>query len=86
MIDRPTASRLGVTPLSLDNILYDAFGEREVASTFTPMNQYFVVMEVDPEFWQTRRVSMRSMRPQLPAILYRSQPSRIFTAPTPLSP
>jgi multidrug efflux pump len=52
VIDRPTASRLGVTPQSLDNILYDAFGEREIAKTYTSMNQYFVVMEVAPSFWQ----------------------------------
>ena len=52
-IDRPTATRLGVSPATLDNILYDAFGEREIAKTFSPMNQYFVVMEVTPSFWQT---------------------------------
>jgi multidrug efflux pump subunit AcrB len=52
VIDRPTASRLGITPQTIDNILYDAFGEREIATTFTPINQYFVVMEVDPKFWQ----------------------------------
>ncbi len=52
VIDRPTASRLGVTPQTLDNILYDAFGEREIAKTYTSMNQYFVVMEVTPSFWQ----------------------------------
>ncbi len=52
-IDRPTAARLGITPSALDNILYDGFGEREVARTYSPMNQYYVVMEVDPEFWQT---------------------------------
>jgi multidrug efflux pump len=52
-IDRPTASRFGITPSALDNTLYDAFGEREVAKTFSPMNQYFVVMEVNPAFWQT---------------------------------
>jgi len=52
-IDRPTASRLGITPSAIDNILYDAFGEREVARTFSPMNQYYVVMEVAPKFWQT---------------------------------
>jgi multidrug efflux pump len=52
VIDRPTASRLGITPLTLDNLLYDAFGEREVARTFTPLNQYFIIMEVKPEFWQ----------------------------------
>ncbi len=51
-IDRATASRVGVTPQTLDNVLYDAFGEREVAKTYTGMNQYFVVMEVDPVFWQ----------------------------------
>jgi multidrug efflux pump len=52
-IDRPTASRLGITPSAIDNTLYDAFGEREVATTYAPMNQYYVVMEVDPIFWQS---------------------------------
>src|SRR5581483_6865391 len=52
VIDRATAFRLGITPQTLDNILYDAFGEREVARTYTSMNQYFVVMEVAPQFWQ----------------------------------
>jgi multidrug efflux pump len=52
VIDRPTASRMGVTPQTIDNVLYDAFGERQIARTFKPMNQYFVVMEVDPIFWQ----------------------------------
>jgi multidrug efflux pump len=52
VIDRATASRLGITPQEIDNILYDAFGEREIAKTYTSMNQYFVVMEVDPIFWQ----------------------------------
>jgi multidrug efflux pump len=52
-IDRPTASRLGITPSTIDNVLYDAFGEREIARTYSPMNQYYVVMEVSPSFWQT---------------------------------
>ncbi len=52
VIDRPTASRLGITPRAIDNILYDAFGERQIAKTYTSLNQYFVVMEVDPIFWQ----------------------------------
>jgi multidrug efflux pump len=52
VIDRVTASRLGVSAATIDNILYDAFGEREIATTYTSMNQYFVVMEVAPEFWQ----------------------------------
>ncbi|MBV9302125.1 MAG: multidrug efflux RND transporter permease subunit [Acidobacteriaceae bacterium] len=52
VIDRPTAARLGITPQTIDNVLYDAFGEREVARTYSSMNQYFVVIEVNPEFWQ----------------------------------
>ncbi|HEY6990187.1 MAG TPA: efflux RND transporter permease subunit, partial [Bryobacteraceae bacterium] len=52
VIDRPTAARMGVTPKALDNVLYDAFGEREIARTFTSMNQYYVIMEVNPVFWQ----------------------------------
>ncbi|MBV9268372.1 MAG: multidrug efflux RND transporter permease subunit [Acidobacteriaceae bacterium] len=51
-IDRATAARMGITPETLDNILYDAFGEREVARTYSSLNQYFVVMEADPQFWQ----------------------------------
>jgi multidrug efflux pump subunit AcrB len=52
VIDRPTAARLGITPASIDAVLYDAFGEREIATTYTPLNQYYVVMVVDPSFWQ----------------------------------
>ena len=52
VIDRQSASRVGITPQTLDNVLYDAFGEREIARTYTSINQYFVVMEVDPVFWQ----------------------------------
>jgi multidrug efflux pump len=52
VIDRPTASRLGISPAAIDSILYDGFGEREIATTYTPINQYYVVMEVAPEFWQ----------------------------------
>jgi multidrug efflux pump subunit AcrB len=53
VIDRDTASRLGVTPLSIDNTLSDAFGQRQVATTYMPLNQYHVVMEVAPEFRDT---------------------------------
>ncbi|MGO8976599.1 MAG: multidrug efflux RND transporter permease subunit [Steroidobacteraceae bacterium] len=52
VIDRPTAARLGITPQAIDSALYDAFGEREIAKTYTQLNQYFVVMEVAPSFWQ----------------------------------
>ncbi|HLI86558.1 MAG TPA: efflux RND transporter permease subunit [Bryobacteraceae bacterium] len=51
-INRVTAARLGVSPAVLDNTLYDAFGERLIARTYTAMNQYYVVMEVTPRFWQ----------------------------------
>ncbi len=53
VIDRKTAMRVGVTPQTIDTALYNAFGEEEIARTYTSLNQYFVVMEVDPRFWQT---------------------------------
>jgi hydrophobe/amphiphile efflux-1 (HAE1) family protein len=49
-IDRDAASRLGVTPQSIDDTLYDAFGQRQVATTFTQLNQYRVILEVKPEY------------------------------------
>ncbi len=52
-IDRATAARLGVTARQIDNTLYDAFGERVVSTIYTPRNQYRVVMEVLPQYWQT---------------------------------
>jgi len=51
-IDRDTASRLGIFPADVDNTLYDAFGQRQVSTIFTQLNQYHVVMEVDPSFQQ----------------------------------
>jgi hydrophobe/amphiphile efflux-1 (HAE1) family protein len=52
VIDRSTASRLGITPQVIDDTLYDAFGQRQVSITYTLLNQYHVVMEVEPNFWQ----------------------------------
>jgi multidrug efflux pump len=52
VIDRSSAARLGISPQTIDNILYDAFGEREIATTYTRQNQYYVVLAVDPDFWQ----------------------------------
>ena len=49
-LDRDTASRLGITTATLDNTLYDAFGQRQVSTLFTQANQYHVVMEVKPDF------------------------------------
>jgi multidrug efflux pump len=51
--DRATAARLGVTPQLVDDTLYDAFGQRQVSTLYTPLNQYHVVMEVAPQFWQS---------------------------------
>ncbi len=50
VIDRDTASRLGISPSAIDNTLYDAFGQRQVSTIYTQLNQYHVVMEVDSAF------------------------------------
>jgi multidrug efflux pump len=52
-IDRSTAARLGINLSEIDNTLYDAFGQRQVSTIYNDMNQYHVVMEVDPSFWQS---------------------------------
>jgi multidrug efflux pump len=51
-IDRDTAARYGVTPKTIDDALYDAFGQRQVSTIYTALNQYHVIMEAAPEFWQ----------------------------------
>jgi multidrug efflux pump len=56
LIDRPTASRLGVTASQIDNTLYDAFGQRQVSTIYNPLNQYHVVMEVAPRYWQDPQI------------------------------
>jgi multidrug efflux pump len=48
--DRDTASRVGLSPQSIDETLYDAFGQRQVSTMYRPLNQYHVVMEVDPRY------------------------------------
>ena len=55
VFDRSTASRLGLSPQLIDDTLYDAFGQRQVSIMYTPLNQYHVVMEVAPQFWQRSR-------------------------------
>jgi multidrug efflux pump len=52
VIDRDTASRLGITPAMIDNTLYDAFGQRQISTMFTQLNQYHVVLEAQPIFQQ----------------------------------
>jgi multidrug efflux pump len=51
--DRATASRLGITPQMIDSTLYQAFGQAQVSTMYTALNQYHVVLEVEPKFWQT---------------------------------
>ncbi len=53
VIDRATASRLGINASEIDNTLYDAFGQRQVSTIYSAQNQYHVIMEVEPRYWQT---------------------------------
>ena len=53
VIDRDTAARLGITAAAIDNTLYDAFGQRQVSTIYKALNQYHVVMEVAPQYWQS---------------------------------
>jgi len=66
VINRDTASRLGITPQLVDNTLNDAFGQRQVSITYTLLNQYHVVMEVEPSFWQ-RPETLRDIYLSAPA-------------------
>ncbi len=50
VVDRVTASRLGIAPATIDNTLYDAYGQRQINTIYTQLNQYHVVLETDPDF------------------------------------
>ena len=50
VIDRPTATRLGIAPTTIDNTLYDAFGQRQINTMYTQLNQYHVILESEPQF------------------------------------
>jgi multidrug efflux pump len=52
VIDRATASRLGIAPTTIDNTLYDAFGQRQINTMYTQLNQYHVILESEPQFQQ----------------------------------
>jgi multidrug efflux pump len=62
--DRKTAARFGISPQLIDNTLYDAFGQRPVSTMYTSLNQYHVIMEAAPQYWQNpeilRRIYVRS--------------------------
>ncbi|HSS15752.1 MAG TPA: efflux RND transporter permease subunit [Candidatus Dormibacteraeota bacterium] len=92
--DRATAARLGISAQLIDDTLYDAFGQRQVSTMFTSLNQYHVVVEVDPQFWQNPKgLDMIYVRPTHGATV--SSPGSLATSslassqptpvPTPLS-
>jgi multidrug efflux pump len=56
VIDRPTAARLGIQVSQIDNTLYDAFGQRQVSTIYSARNQYHVIMEVAPQYWQAPEI------------------------------
>jgi multidrug efflux pump len=77
--DRATAARLGISAQLIDDTLYDAFGQRQVSTMFTSLNQYHVVMEVDPQFWQNPKgLDMIYIRPTHGAIV--SSPGSLATS------
>ena len=85
-IDRDSASRLGILPADIDNTLYDAFGQRQVSTIYTQLNQYRVVLEADPQFQQSpdslKNIYVRSSNgTQVPLSAFTS----VSTAPTALA-
>jgi multidrug efflux pump len=91
-IDRDTASRLGVQPADIDNTLYDAFGQRQISTIFTQLNQYHVVLEVDPQFQQDpdslKNIYVKASNPAQPASTTSSASSTtsVSTSPSPQVP
>src|SRR6185369_15591381 len=66
IIDRNTAARFGITPQLIDDTLYDAFGQRQISTIFTQLNQYRVVLEADPQF-QTSPNQLQNVYVRSPA-------------------
>ncbi|HEY1911568.1 MAG TPA: efflux RND transporter permease subunit, partial [Vicinamibacterales bacterium] len=60
VFDRETGSRLGITPATIDQTLYDSFGQRQISTMFTQLNQYHVILEVEPQF-QTHPEDLRDV-------------------------
>ncbi len=74
--DRPTAARLGLTAQNIDDTLYDSFGQRQVSTLFTQLNQYHLIMEVQPQFRDEPRQSGRHL-------FELCRPERCRSAPSP---
>jgi multidrug efflux pump len=86
VFDRSTASRLGITPQMLDDTLYDAFGQRQISTMFTQLNQYRVVLETKPGFHQTPQdLSSIFLRSQDGGSVPLSAFTRVEERSTPLS-
>ncbi len=86
IIDRDTASRLGITPQMIDDALYDAFGQRQVSIMFTQLNQYRLVLEVKPELRnQIQDMSEIYIKPLTGGVTPLSAFTRIEETTTPLS-
>ncbi|MGA2500845.1 MAG: efflux RND transporter permease subunit, partial [Tepidisphaeraceae bacterium] len=86
VIDRSTASRLGITPQMIDDALYDAFGQRQIGTMYTQLNQYHVVLEVKPEFRRRPQdLSNIYIRAAAGGAVPLSQFTRIEELPAPLS-
>ena len=86
VIDRDTASRLGIQPQAIDDTLYDAFGQRQVSTIFTQLNQYHVILEVAPRFQENpealKTIYVKSATgTQVPLSAF----THYVTGPTPLS-
>lgn len=86
VIDRDSASRLGITPQMIDDALYDAFGQRQISIMFTQLNQYRLILEVKPEFKnEPRDLSEIYIRPPGGGIVPLNSFTRIEEAAAPLS-
>ncbi|HEY0782206.1 MAG TPA: efflux RND transporter permease subunit, partial [Thermoanaerobaculia bacterium] len=86
VLDRTTASRLGITPQMLDDTLYDAFGQRQISTMFTQLNQYRVVLETKPDFQaRPEELSNVFLRSQGGGSVPLGAFTRVETGPAPLS-
>ena len=63
IIDRVTASRLGIAPATIDNTLYDAYGQRQINTMYTQLNQYHVILEAEPQLQQDPEQAAESLYP-----------------------
>jgi multidrug efflux pump len=95
VIDRDTASRLGISAAAIDSVLYDAFGQREVSTMYTSLNQYFVVMEVDPKYQLSpdslngifiKASNVHGATTAMPATVSTAAPTAVSSAPAAATP